>query len=93
MLRSLITVVAVCAVVISGAALLLLGASALAPFGFSVLLLVGTVWERVHYKRLMSAAPGSRFHPTAERFQDPTTGEPVTVYADPNTGERAYVRE
>ena len=93
MLRSAVTVLAALAVLASGVAVLLSGATALAPFGFSVLLLVGTAWERVHYKRLAPAAPEPRFRPTAERFRDPTTGEPVTVYADPSTGERAYVRD
>ena len=57
------------------------------------LLLAGTVFERVRYKRLATAAPESRFRRTAERFFDTETGAPVTVWADPATGERKYVRD
>ena len=60
---------------------------------FGALLLVGTLFERVAYKRVRAGPPGAPFRRTAERFRDPTTGEAVTVYADPSTGERAYVRE
>ena len=31
-----------------------------------------------------------RFHPTDERFTDPTTGQRVRVWVDPATGERRY---
>ena len=58
-----------------------------------MLLLAGTVFERVRYKRLQPSAPGGRFVRTPERFRDEATGADVTVYADPATGERAYVRE
>ncbi len=69
------------------------GPAAIQLLVFGVLLLVGTVFERVVYKRVAPGPPGGRFQRTAERFHDPATGAPVTVYADPATGERAYVRE
>lgn len=88
--------------VLAFAALLTLGGAMLTvvvwPAGvellmFGLLLLVGTLFERVRYKRLATAAPDARFRPTPERFRDDATGAPVTVYVDPATGERAYVRE
>lgn len=93
MLRDLVALVAAGLVVLTGAGVVLGGLGLIGPFAVCVLLLVGTVWERVRYKQVTAAAPGGRFRRTAERFRDPTTGEPVTVYADPATGERAYVRE
>lgn len=93
MLRSAVAAVAAVFVIASGAAVILTGPGALPPFAASLLLLVGTIWERVRYKRLQAAAPEPRFLRTPERFRDPATGAAVTVYADPATGERAYVRE
>lgn len=60
---------------------------------WGVALLVGTVFERVIYKPNLAQRPGSAFQRTPERFIDDQTGEPVTVYIEPATGERAYVRE
>jgi hypothetical protein len=93
MLRNLVLGLA-CLTTLAGVALLL----AFPPAGlqlliFGALLLVGTLGERIVYKRVAPGAPDVRFRRTAERFRDPTSGEPVTVYADPATGERAYVRE
>ena len=69
------------------------GPAGLSTLVFGLLLLIGTLFERVRYKRLAAAPPDARFRPNAERFVDDITGEPVTVHVDPNTGERAYVRE
>jgi hypothetical protein len=56
------------------------------------LILIGAVaFERWRYQRLASRAPGRGFLATAERFVDPETGRPVTVYHNPETGERRYV--
>ena len=93
MLRDLVLAFAVL-VTLTGVALTVL----FPPFGFQllgfgVLLLVGTAFERVRYKRLATGAPDARFQRTAERFRDPATDAPVTVYADPATGERVYVRD
>jgi hypothetical protein len=60
---------------------------------WGALLLLGTLCERVIYKRTLPARPGAGWQRTAERFIDDATGEPVTVYIEPVTGERAYVRE
>jgi hypothetical protein len=37
-------------------------------------------------------APGAGWTKTAERFIDDETGESVTVWLEPKTGERRYVR-
>jgi hypothetical protein len=57
------------------------------------LLLLGTVWERVHYKPLEVVKPGAGFVATDECFVDDETGKLVRVYLEPTTGERRYVRE
>jgi hypothetical protein len=36
------------------------------------------------------AAPGPPFHPTDERFVDPTSGQTMRVYVNSATGERRY---
>ena len=80
---------------LAGAAILLgLGAlpSALMLGAWGVILLVGTLYERVIYKPVLETKPKSGVR-TEERFVDETTGKPVTVYIDPATGERSYVQE
>lgn len=65
-----------------------------AVFGFwGVVLVLGTVCERVIYKPIDRARPGSRWQRTPERFIDDATGKPVTVYIEPVSGERHYVEE
>ena len=93
MLRNLILALAV-AMTVGGLALITLGVPAVQLPIFGVLLLIGTLCERVFYKRLEAApAHDGRFQPTAERFFDDATGAPVTVWTDPKTGERKYVRD
>jgi len=60
---------------------------------WGIALLAGTVFERVIYKPNLATRPGAGWQRTPERFIDDQTGEPVTVYVEPATGERAYVRE
>jgi hypothetical protein len=67
------------------------GALCWGAFGAAVL--VGTLYERVRYKALLARPPGGNFQKTAERFLDPESGKPVTVYTDPASGERLYVQE
>jgi hypothetical protein len=57
------------------------------------LLILGTVYERVRYKPVEATAPKGNWVRTEERFIDDETGEPVTVYMDPQTGERKYVHD
>lgn len=68
------------------------------PSGFALiifggLVLMGTLYERIYYKRTEGKAPGARFQRTAERFVDDETGKTVTVWIDPATGERAYIAD
>jgi uncharacterized membrane protein HdeD (DUF308 family) len=56
-------------------------------------LIAAIVFERVRYKRLESKSPGPGWERTTERFVDDETGAMVTVYIQPETGERAYVKE
>ena len=94
MLRAVVLLLALAAL-IGGIVALASGACPPAlVFGlWGVLILVGTVFERVRYKALLQRAPGSGWKPTSERFVDPTSGDPVTVYVDPVSGERIYVKE
>jgi uncharacterized membrane protein HdeD (DUF308 family) len=65
-----------------------------AVFAFwGALVVVGTIYERYRYKPVEAGRPGGNWVPTAERFIDDETGQAVTVYLDPQTGERKYVAE
>ena len=59
---------------------------------WGVLILLGTVWEKVIYKPVETNTPGAGWSRTPERFIDDETGAPVTVWVD-GTGERKYVRD
>lgn len=93
MLRNLVMAVAALASLAGAVATVRGGPQGLGLLVFGGLLLAGSLFERVRYKRLAAGAPDPRFRPTPERFRDPTTGERVQVYADPATGERVYVRD
>jgi uncharacterized membrane protein HdeD (DUF308 family) len=56
-------------------------------------LIVLIAFERVRYKRLEGKSPGPGWQRTTERFVDEETGAMVTVYVQPETGERAYVKD
>ena len=60
---------------------------------WGVLILLGTVWEKVIYKPVEAARPGPGWVGTDERFIDDKTGAPVRVYVEPGTGERRYIKE
>lgn len=59
---------------------------------WGALIFFSLVYERVRYKPVESAAPGPDWTQTPERFVDDETGETVTVWLEPGTGERKYVR-
>jgi hypothetical protein len=56
---------------------------------FLLVLLLG---ERGRYRPPLSGASDG-WQRTAERFQDPTTGQWVVVEYNPRTGERRYIQE
>ncbi len=67
--------------------------SAWACLIWGALIAGGVVFERVHYKKLETTQPGGNWVRTSERFIDDETGAPVTVWLDPQTGERKYVQD
>jgi hypothetical protein len=85
-----------------GAIAFLCGVLALAlvhfPAGFvflfwGIVLVVGVVFERYRYKPVIGEAPQGNWVRTSERFFNDETGKPVTVWIDPETGERKYVQD
>jgi len=86
--------------VVSAILLAAAGWSALAGFGLGVVLRlaipglvmpVGLAIERWRYKPMTTRRPGPDWVSTNERFIDPESGETVTVFYQPSTGERRYV--
>ena len=62
------------------------------PTGISAaIVLVLIVFERARYRPKVDASSGEWVR-TGERFEDPTTGETMEVFANPRTGERDYRR-
>ena len=61
------------------------------PGIWGILLVGGLLFERGRYKPAERDHPGPEWTATDERFVDPQTGERVTVYYRPSTGERRYV--
>src|SRR5579863_491655 len=62
------------------------------PGGMGLLLVIGTVFERVRYKEVAPTPPlGPGWVETNEKFRDPATQRWVQVYFKPETGERRYV--
>ena len=57
-----------------------------------VMVLLGTLLERVHYKPIEHAAPGPGWTDTGERFRDPESGDLLAVWAHGQEGERRYVK-
>ena len=47
------------------------------------------IFERTGYRSNAETTQG-KWQPTGERFNDPTTGQVVEVYYNPQTGERDY---
>jgi hypothetical protein len=79
-----------------GLALLVVGAPVPAIIWLLALglaLTLGIAYERVRYKTLAARRPGPGWQRTEERFIDPATGKPVTVYFRATDGERMYVEE
>jgi hypothetical protein len=53
----------------------------------------GVLIERWRYRPLTADRPGPDWQATPERFVDPESGRPVTVFFNPATGERRYVAD
>jgi len=93
MLRPALLVIGV--VALAGA---LVAALARAPFPLTmwlsiigIALVAGILFERGRYKPAERARPDGDWVATDERFVDPASGETVTVFYRPSTGERRYV--
>ena len=55
--------------------------------------LIWFLFRKGGYKRRpLDAPPGPGWQRTDERFVDPSSGEPLEVWFQPDSGERAYVR-
>jgi len=68
------------------------------PFGYWLaciagIAFLGSLFERFRYKKLADQHPGPGWVATEERFIDPETNRPVTVFYNPRNGERMYVAE
>lgn len=92
MLRKTVLLIAVIATVGGAAAMF-----ARVPPGWifvfwGALIVLSLVYERVHYKALETGSPGPGWTRTSERFVDEESGEAVTVWLNPSSGERRYVR-
>lgn len=61
------------------------------PISALLVILAGLLFERHQYRALAQQKPEVRFSATGEKFIDPESGSPVTVYQDPATCERRYV--
>jgi len=66
------------------------GAIPLACVG--AVLVLAILFERTVYKPADAALPGPEWQRTDERFVDPESGQKVTVFIRPATGERRYVQ-
>ncbi|WBO23547.1 hypothetical protein [Sphingomonas abietis] len=90
MLRSIITGIAIAAVLV---ALILTIQDPLQWPSLALALLFATAcrFERRYRAGRSGQAPDARFRPTGERFVDPETGRVTMVWTDPATGERRYV--
>jgi hypothetical protein len=93
MLRPILLVVGIAALVGAFAAV-----AVGAPFGLvfwlamvGAALVGGLLFERGRYKPATRERPGQGWVATDERFIDPQTGDEVTVYYQPASGERRYV--
>ncbi len=71
----------------------LVGRPAVPMAVFGAVLTLALVLERYVYKPIRPQPPGPGWDRTAEQFIDPGSGQSVTVYFNPRTGERRYVSE
>ena len=76
---------------VAGLAASCAGWPAIPPSAVGGILLLALLFERYVYKPIRTEPPGPGWEQTAERFIDPKSGQNVTVYFNPRTGERRYV--
>jgi hypothetical protein len=88
MLRAVIQAVAFL-LLICAMALVVVEPRAWPALAAAALLVLGTLWERFHYRG--SERGGAGWQATQERFLDEESGGLVTVWFNPATGERRYV--
>ena len=61
--------------------------------GLLVVVLIWALFRSGGYKRTpLERPPGPDWQQSDERFVDPSSGEVLEVWFQPNSGERAYVR-
>lgn len=58
---------------------------------FGCVILVTAIAEPVYGQLVRRPPLSGGWRPTCEKFIDPTSGKPVEVWFDPQTGERRYV--
>jgi hypothetical protein len=56
---------------------------------YAIIVIVLAIFEVGRYRPMVDRSSPS-WRETGERFIDPTTGQPTTVYYDPATGKRDY---
>jgi hypothetical protein len=59
----------------------------------ALVLLAGTIFERVHYRGSEGRGGVGHWQPTSERFLDEASGRPVIVWFNNVTGERRYIEQ
>ncbi len=70
----------------------LLGAAGAVPAAIlGAVLVLAILVARRRYKSTLPEAPGAGWQDTGERFIDPVSGEKLTVFFHPASGERRYV--
>jgi hypothetical protein len=91
MLRALILAIGAL-MILGGVTVSLTGIAAPALWLFAVgaALVIGTAFERVFYKPLITGNTGPGWADTGERFVDPETGKMVKVLYNAASGERQY---
>jgi hypothetical protein len=68
--------------------------AAVIPLGVWGAIIAGSLLiERWRYQPLGQDRPGREWQATSERFVDPESGQLVTVFFNPATGERRYVAD
>jgi hypothetical protein len=90
MLRGVLFAIGVVLLITSSAAAFA-GWPAIPPAAAGAILTLALLFERYVYKPIRPEPRGPGWQETAERFIDPRSGQSVTVYFNPRTGERRYV--